>query len=90
MEECDGFFFGNGSTAVEAVIIIVFLKTMLSCFVSMSFIINLIKKVRAKHPAPAPARRRPFPAPGVVRRGSHGRARSRPPAGGGGRRRGLH
>jgi len=51
VEECDGFFFGNGSTAVEAVIIIVFLKTMLSCFVSMSFIINLIKKVRAKHPA---------------------------------------
>ena len=67
MEECDGFFFGNGKTAVEAVIIIVFLKTMLSCFVSMSFIINLIKKVRAKHPAPAPARHRPFPAPGVVR-----------------------
>ena len=65
MEECDRFFFGNGSTAVEAVIIIVFLKTILSCFVSMSFIINLIKKVRAKHPAPT--RRRPSPAPGVVR-----------------------
>ena len=46
LEQCDAFFFGKtgGASAIAGVIVVIFLKTILSAFVSLKLVVELVLK----------------------------------------------